>query len=208
MELSHETHVSDPAVLDNSHYVSETLVSTNAATVQSIFAFVNRSSTSNSPVQLFTPRTRGRLMDEDFGDVRYGDIRASDAQIITTRRIKTVHSPELPASQSPSQEVASQDQLLQLRAQYDAAELLAKTAEAEARAARARKMTQQLDLETRAQALRSNSSSPRASPTASSPRAWSPPAPSQQGTDLAAVLLHLEAQRRNDALQRQEERRS
>ena len=145
-------------------------------------------------------------MDEDFGDVRYGDIRASDAQI-TTRRIMTAPSPELPASQSPTQEVASQDQLLQLRAQYDAAELLAKTAKAEARAARARKMTQQLDLETRAQALRSNSSSPRASPTASSPRAWSPPAPSQQGTDLAAVLLHLEAQRRNDALQREEERR-
>ena len=86
MELSHETHVSEPAVLDNSHYVSETLVSTNAPTVQPIFALVNRSSTSNSPVQSFTPRTRGRLMDEDFGDVRYGDIRASDAQI-TTRRI-------------------------------------------------------------------------------------------------------------------------
>jgi hypothetical protein len=58
-------------VLDNSHYVSDTLVSTNAPTVQPIFAFVNRSSTSNSPVQSFTPRTRGRLMDEDFGDVRY-----------------------------------------------------------------------------------------------------------------------------------------
>ena len=206
MELSHETHVSEPAVLDNSHYVSETLVSTNAPTVQPIFALVNRSSTSNSPVQSFTPRTRGRLMDEDFGDVRYGDIRASDAQI-TTRRIMTEHSPELPASQSPTQEVASQDQLLQLRAHYDAAELLAKTAEAEARTARARKMTQQLDLERRAQALRSNSSSPRTSPTASSPRAWSPPAPAQQGTDLATVLLHLEAQRRKDALQREEERR-
>jgi hypothetical protein len=103
--------------------------------------------------------------------------------------------------------VASQDQLLQLSTQYDAAEMLAKTAEAEARAARARKTSQQLDLETRAQALRSNSSPPCASPTASSPRAWSPPAPSQQGTDLAAVLLHLEAQRRNDALRREEEHR-
>jgi hypothetical protein len=150
-----------------------------------MFAFVNRSSTvtSNSPVQSFTPHTRGKLtrMNEDFGDVRYGDIRASDAQI-TTRRVMTAHSPELPASPSPAQEVASQDQLLQLRAQYDAAdsELLAKTAEAEARAARARKTTQNLDLETRAQALQSNSNSHRASPTASSPRAWSPPAPSQQ----------------------------
>ena len=206
MEPTHETHVAEPAVPDNSHYDSEKLVSTNAPTVQSIIAFVNRSSTSNSPVQSFTPRTRGRLMDEDFGDTRYGDIRTSDAQI-TTRRRMTEHSPELPASQSPAQEVTSQDQLLQLRAQYDAAELLAKTAEAEARAARARKTTQQLELETRAQALLSNSSSPRASPTASSPRAWSPPAPSQHGTDLAAVLLHLEAQRRNDALQREEERR-
>jgi hypothetical protein len=74
--------------------------------------------------------------------------------------------------------VVSQDQLLQLQAQYDAVELLAKTAEAEARAARARKTTQLLDLKTRAQALRSNSSSPRASPTASYPRVWSLPAPS------------------------------
>jgi hypothetical protein len=149
-------------------------------------------------------------MNEDFGDVRYGDIRASDSDAqITTRRVMTAHSPELPASPSPAQEVASQDQLLQMRAQYDAAdsELLAKTAEAEARATRARKTTQHLDLETRAQALRSNSNSPRASPTASSPRAWSPPAPSQQGTDLVTVLLHLEAQHRNDALQREEERR-
>jgi hypothetical protein len=145
-------------------------------------------------------------MNEDFGDVRYGDIRASAAQT-TTRRIMTVHSPELAASQPPAQEVVSQGQLLQLQAQYDAVELLAKTAEAEARAARARKTTQLLDLKTRAQALRSNSSSPRASPTVSYPRVWSLPAPSQQGTDLAAVLLHLEAQRRNDALQREEERR-
>jgi hypothetical protein len=68
-------------VLDNSHYVNETLVSTNAPTVQPIFALVNRSSTSNSPVQSFAPRTRGQLMDEDFGDVGYGDICASDAQI-------------------------------------------------------------------------------------------------------------------------------
>ena len=111
MEPTHETHVSEPAVLDNSHYDSEKLVSTNAPTVQPIIAFVNRSSTSNSPVQSFTPRTRGRLMDEDFGDTRYGDIRTSDAQI-TTRRIMNAHSPELPASasQSPAQEVAaSQD---------------------------------------------------------------------------------------------------
>jgi hypothetical protein len=54
MELSHETHVSEAAVLrlDDSHYVSETLVSTNAPTVQPIFqvALANRSSTvSNSP---------------------------------------------------------------------------------------------------------------------------------------------------------------
>jgi hypothetical protein len=41
-------------------------------------------------------------------------------------------------------------------------------------------------------------------PTASSPR--SPPAPTQQGTDLATVLLHLEAQHRKNALQRMEER--
>ncbi len=116
MEPSHKTHVSEPAVLDNSHYVSETFISTNAPTVEPIFALVvNRSSTSNSPVQSFTPRSRGRLKDKDFGDVQYGDIRASDAQI-TTRWIITEHSPELPASQSPTQEVASQDQLLQLRA--------------------------------------------------------------------------------------------
>jgi hypothetical protein len=100
MEPSHETHVSEPAVLDNSHYASETLVSTNAPTVRPIFARANRSSTSNSPVQSFTvtSRTRGRLMDEDFGEVRYGDECASDAQM-TTRRIMTAHSPELPASQ-------------------------------------------------------------------------------------------------------------
>jgi hypothetical protein len=87
---------------------------------------------------------------------------------------------------------------------YDAAELMAKTAEAEARAARARRMTQQLDLETRAQARRSTSSSPRVFSPTTSPRAGSPQAPSQQGTDLGAVLLHLEAQRRNDSLQREE----
>jgi hypothetical protein len=46
-------------------------------------------------------------MDEDFGDVRYGDICESDAQI-TTRGIMTANSPELPASQSSTQEVASQ----------------------------------------------------------------------------------------------------
>jgi hypothetical protein len=86
--------------------------------------------------------------------------------------------------------------------------ILAAAREADALAAtpaRARKTTQQLDLETRAQALRSNSSSPRASVQPhplQALRAWSPPAPSQQGTDLAAVL-----HRRNDALQREEEPR-
>ena len=85
---------------------------------------------------------------------------------------------------------------------------MAKTAEAEARAAMARRTTHQLDLEARTQARRSNSSSPRAfSPTASVSRALSPQASSQPGPDLATVLLHLEAQRREDALQREEERR-
>jgi hypothetical protein len=102
MESTHETHVSEPAVLDSSHYDNETLlISTNAPSVQLIFAImiVNRFSTPNSPVQSFTPRTRGRLMNKDFGDVQHGDICASDAQI-TTRQIMTVtvHSPELPAN--------------------------------------------------------------------------------------------------------------
>ena len=167
MEPTHEIHVSTSAVLDNSHYDSETLVSTNAPTVQPTFARINSPQASNSPVPPFTPSTRGRLMNEDFVDFQYGDIRASAAQI-TTRRIIIEHNPEQPPLPPPSQETASQDQLLHLRSQYDAAELMAKTAEAEARAARARRTTQQLDLETRAQARRSNSSSPRVfSPTTS-----------------------------------------
>ena len=207
MEVPHEIHVPASAVLDNSHYVSETLVSTNAPTVQPIFALGNRLLTSNSLIQPLTPSTRGRLLNEDFVDFQYGDIHASAAQI-TTRRIMTEQSPQLATSPSPSHELASQGQLLQLRSQYDAAELRAKTAEADARTATARRMTQQLDLETEAPARRSNSNSPRAfSPTASPPRAWSPQAPSQHGTDLGTILLHLEAQRRNDALQRDEERR-
>ena len=206
MEPTHEIHVPTSAVLDNSHYDSETLVSTNAPTVQPTFALINRPHASNSPVPPFTPSTRGRLLNEDFVDFRYGDIHASAAQI-TTRRITIEHSPEQPPLPPPSQETASQDQLLHLRSQYDAAELMAKTAEAEARTARARRTTQQLDLETRAQARRSNSSSPRVFSPTTSPRAGSPQTPSQQGTDLGAVLLHLETQRRNDSFQREEERR-
>ena len=153
------------------------------------------------------------VLDEDFASFTFGDIRASAAQIITRRIIAEPN----PAATSPlSSPAVSQEQLLQIRVQYEAAELLAKTAEAEARAALARKTAQRLDLETRDQARWSASSSPRHySPTASPPRMFSPPAtrhptptPSQQATmDLGAVLLHLEAQRRADALQREEERR-
>ena len=153
------------------------------------------------------------MLDEDFASFTFGDIRASAAQINTRQII----AEQNPAATSPlSSPAVSQEQLLQIRVQYEAAELLAKTAEAEARAALARKTAQLLDLETRDEARRSASSSPRHySPTASSPRMFSPPAtrhptptPSQQATmDLGAVLLHLEAQRRADALQREEERR-
>ena len=62
MEVPHEIHVPASAVLDNSHYVSETLVSTNAPTVQPIFALGNRLLTSNSLIQPLTPSTRGRLV--------------------------------------------------------------------------------------------------------------------------------------------------
>ena len=134
MEVPHEIHVPASAVLDNSHYVSETLVSTNAPTVQPIFALGNRLLTSNSLIQPLTPSTRGRLLNEDFVDFQYGDIHASAAQI-TTRRIMTEQSPQLATSPSPSHELASQGQLLQLRSQSDAAELMAKTAEADARTA-------------------------------------------------------------------------
>jgi hypothetical protein len=64
MEPTHEIHVSTSTVLDNSHYDSETLVSTNAPTVQPIFARINSLQASNSPVPPFTPSTRGRLMNE------------------------------------------------------------------------------------------------------------------------------------------------
>ena len=81
MEAQHEIHVPASAVLDNSHYVSDTLVSTNAPTVQPIFALGNRLLTSNSPIQPLTPSTRGQLLNEDFVDFQYGDIRASAARI-------------------------------------------------------------------------------------------------------------------------------
>ena len=56
------------------------------------------------------------------------------------------HNPEL-AVPSPFLAATSQDKLLQLRSQYEAAELMAQTAEADARAAIERRTTQQLDLE-------------------------------------------------------------
>ena len=149
--------------LDSSRYVTETLVyapSVQPTLVQLLQVHLQQ------PIQVIgIPRTSGLLLDEDFASFTFGDIHASAAQI-TTRRI--IAEPSLLSSPAVSQE-----QLLQIRVQYEEAELQAKTAEAdsEARAALARKSAQQLDLETRDQARRSASSSPRH---------YSPPATDQQ----------------------------
>ena len=218
MEPTHETHTPGSTKLENSHYVTERLVyapSVQPTLVQLLQVHLP------PPIQVIgTPRTSGRMLDEDFASFTLGNIRASAAQI-TTRRI--IAEPN-PAAASPlSSSAVSQEQLLEICIQYEAAKLLAKTAEAEARAALARKTAQQLDLETRPGSppsrLSSSNSPSHYSPTASPPRMFSPPAtrhptptPSQQATtDLAhhlgAVLLHLKAQHRADALQREEERR-
>ena len=171
MDPTHETDASGSIALDNSRYVTETLVFAPSVTVQPTLVQL-------LPVHVLpiigTPRTSGRLFGQDFASFTIGDICASAAQI-TTRQI--IPEPN-PATISPSSSPAvSQEQLLQIRIQYEEAELLAKTAEAEARAALARKTAQQLDLEKRDQARWSASSSPRHyTPTASPHRICSPQA--------------------------------
>lgn len=134
------------------------------------------------------------------------------AEFVTQRRPHSPPSPDQTATRSSPDPTAARgvvspslhEELAQLRFDHTAADLRARTAEAEARAAEAdaraalaRKTAQQLDLETRDLASKSShsqSDSPRSrtrSPHPSSP-------PTSPRNDLAAILLHLDAQRRED----------
>ena len=131
MEPTHETHAPGSTELDNSHYVTERLVyapSVQPTLVQLLPVHLP------PPIQVIgTPRTSGRLLDEDFASFTFGDIRASAAQI-TTRRIIAEQNP---AAASPlSSAAVSQEQPIQIRVQYEVAESLAKTAEGRGRSAR------------------------------------------------------------------------
>ena len=141
-----------------------------------------------------SPRTSGRLLDEDCASFTFGDIRSTAAEI-TSRRI--IAEPDPVATSPLSSQAVSQEQHLQIRIQYEAAESLAKTAEAEARAVLARKNAQQLDLETRDKARWYASSSPlHYSPTASPKRMFSPPATRHP---TPTPLQHCAALRRGPA---------
>ena len=181
MEPTHEFPAPGSIGLDNSHNVIETLV--YAPSVESEVVQVEL-----SPVRLIagTPRTSGRLMDEDF-TAPFGDIHSSAAQITTRRMLSTGNPPTIRPTASQTI-VVSQDQLAQLRLQYEAAELMATIAEAEERTALARKSAQRWDTETRAKARRSASSS--VSPRASSQTpTWALPS----GTRRPVQLPHASA---------------
>ena len=76
-EPTHETHAPGSTELDNSHYVAETLVyasSVQPTLVQLLPVHLP------PPIQVIgTPRTSGRLLDEDFASFTSGDIRSSAA---------------------------------------------------------------------------------------------------------------------------------
>ena len=203
-----DTHVTVTSTrLDNSHDVSEESVTRNLDNAPNATQVPDEPASQDQPLPE-TPSVFSRFF------------RSSGV----TERQKAVNDD----TSLPSQNQATfQARLLQLQFDNDAAvlatntaeltarkaELTATAAEADARTAAARRTTKLMDLESREMDRRS-SRSPSSSPKLSthsdaSPRHLRTPSPLPGGmNDISAVLLHLEAQRREDNRQREADRRA